>query len=123
MLCALFMHGRMLAALAIALLPAPAIAATLIENARGIQITADGKIDRFTGLVINDQGKVVQVLRGSSAGVVVPIDRRIDVGGRALLPGLIDGHGHVMALGLAALQLDLVGTNSVADLQRRLRSY
>ncbi len=118
-----FMHRRMLAALAIALLPAPAIPATLVENARGLQITADGKIDRFTGLVINDQGKVVQVLRGSSAGVVVPIDRRVDVGGRALLPGLIDAHGHVMALGLAALQLDLVGTSSVADLQQRLRSY
>src|SRR5687767_14446656 len=85
-----FMHRRMLAALAIALLPAPAITATLIDNARGIQITSDGKVDRFTGLVINDQGKVVQVLRGSSAGVVVPIDRRVDVGGRALLPGLID---------------------------------
>ena len=34
MLCALFMHRRMLAALTIALLPAPAIAATLVENAR-----------------------------------------------------------------------------------------
>jgi predicted amidohydrolase YtcJ len=118
-----FMHRRILAALAIALLPASAIAATLVENARGIQITADGKIDRFTGLVISDQGKVVQILRGSSASVVVPIDRRVDVGGRALLPGLIDAHGHVMALGLAALQLDLVGTSSIADLQQRLRSY
>jgi len=117
------MHRRMLAALAIALLPASALATTLVENARGIQITADGRIDRFTGLVINDQGKVIQVLRGSSAGVVVPIDRRVDVGGRALLPGLIDAHGHVMALGLAALQLDLVGTSSIADLQQRLRSY
>lgn len=125
-----FMHRRMLAALAIALLPAPALAATLVENARGIQITADGKIDRFTGLVINDQGKVVQILRGSSAGVVVPIDRRIDVGGRALLPGLIDAHGHVidapggdMGLGLMLLRLDLTGSRSLAEMQERLRTY
>jgi len=117
------MHSRMIAALAVALLPAPALAATLIDNARGVQVNADGSLDRFTGLVINDQGKVVQVLRGSSAGVVVPIDKRVDLGGRALLPGLIDAHGHVMALGLAALQLDLVGTNSVADMQQRLRTY
>jgi predicted amidohydrolase YtcJ len=125
-----FMHRRMLAALAIALLPTPALAATLVENARGIQITADGKIDRFTGLVINDQGKVVQVLRGSSAGVVVPIDRRVDVGGRALLPGLIDAHGHVvdapggdMGLGLMLLRLDLTGSRSLAEMQERLRTY
>lgn len=123
MLCALLMQRRMLAALAIALLPAPALAATLVENARGIQISADGKLDRFTGLVINDQGKIVQVLRGSSAGVVVPIDRRVDVGGRTLLPGLIDAHGHVMGLGLSALQLGLVGTTSIGDVQQRLRTY
>lgn len=123
MLCALFMHRRMIAALALALLPAPALSATLVENARGIQISADGKLDRFTGLVINDQGKIVQVLRGSSAAVVVPIDRRVDVRGRTLLPGLIDAHGHVMGLGLSALQLDLVGTSSVGNLQQRLRAF
>jgi predicted amidohydrolase YtcJ len=113
----------MIAALALALLPAPALSATLVENARGIQISADGKLDRFTGLVINDQGKIVQVLRGSSAAVVVPIDRRVDVRGRTLLPGLIDAHGHVMGLGLSALQLDLVGTSSVGNLQQRLRAF
>ena len=117
------MHRRMIAALTLALLPAPALTATLVENARGIQITADGRLDRFTGLVINDQGKIVQVLRGGSAGVVVPIDRRVDVRGRTLLPGLIDAHGHVMGLGLSALQLGLVGTTSVSDLQQRLRTY
>jgi predicted amidohydrolase YtcJ len=53
----------------------------------------------------------------------MPIERRVDVGGRTLLPGLIDAHGHVMSLGMAALQLDLVGTSSVADLQQRLRAY
>ena len=30
----------------------------------------------------------------------MPIDRRVDGGGRTLLPGLIDAHGHVMGLGL-----------------------
>ena len=116
------MRKAFIAAVA-ALLASPALSATLIDNARGIQVGADGKLERFTGLVINDSGKVVQVLRGSSAAVVVPIDRRVDIGGRTLLPGLIDAHGHVMGLGLAALQLDLVGTSSVGDLQQRLRAY
>ncbi len=47
----------------------------------------------------------------------------VDGGGRTLLPGLIDAHGHVTELGRDALQLDLVGTTSVADLQQRLRDY
>jgi predicted amidohydrolase YtcJ len=40
-----------------------------------------------------------------------------------LLPGLIDAHGHVTELGFSALQLDLVGTTSLSDLQQRLRTY
>jgi predicted amidohydrolase YtcJ len=115
------MRKALLAAVAV-LLSSPALATTLIENVRGIQVGSDGKLDRFRGLVVNDQGKVVQVLRGPAAPVM-PFDRRIDAGGRTLLPGLIDAHGHVMSLGLAALQLNLVGSSSVRDLQKRLRTY
>ena len=35
---------------------------------------------------------------------------RVDGGGRTLLPGLIDAHGHVIDLGFAALRLDVTGT-------------
>ena len=115
------MRKALLAAITV-LLSSPAIATTLIENARGIQVGPDGKIDRFRGLVVNDEGKVVQVLRGTAAPVM-PFDRRIDAGGRTLLPGLIDAHGHVMAIGFSALQLDLTGTRSLEDLQQRLKAY
>jgi hypothetical protein len=104
------------------LLASPAFADTLIDNARGIQVGADGKLQRFSGLVISDKGKVLQVLRDGQ-GAVMPVTHRVDVGGRTLLPGLIDSHGHIMGLGLAALQLDLVGTRSVEDLKQRLKAY
>lgn len=115
------MRKAVLAAVAV-LLSSPALADTLIDNARGIQVGPDGQLQRFTGLVVNDKGKVVQVLRNGQAPVM-PIARRVDAGGRTLLPGLIDAHGHVMGLGFAALQLDLTGTTSLADLQARLKSY
>ena len=115
------MRKALLAAITV-LLSSPAIATTLIENAQGIQVGPDGKIDRFRGLVVNDEGKVVQVLRGTAAPVML-FDRRIDAGGRTLLPGLIDAHGHVMAIGFSALQLDLTGTRSIEDLQQRLKAY
>jgi predicted amidohydrolase YtcJ len=43
--------------------------------------------------------------------------------GRTMLPGIIDAHGHVMELGADALQLDVVGTRSLVELQQRLRAY
>jgi predicted amidohydrolase YtcJ len=122
------MRKALLAALAV-LLSSPAFADTLIDNARGIQVGPDGQLQRFRALVVNDKGKVVQVLRDGQ-DAVMPIERRVDVGGRTLLPGLIDAHGHVvdspggdMGLGLMILQLDLNGTSSIADLQQRLAAY
>src|SRR4029079_17176633 len=47
----------------------------------------------------------------------------IDAHGQTLLPGLIDAHGHVSELGFAALQLDVTGTQSIGEMQQRLRDY
>jgi predicted amidohydrolase YtcJ len=108
----------LLAALAF---PAPAMADTLIDNANGIQIDKAGHIEHFTGLLIGDDGKVVKLLAQSEARPAGAT--RIDAGGKTMLPGLIDAHGHIMSLGFGALQLDLTGTTSVADLQQRLKAY
>ena len=110
------------AALLLASVSTNALADTLIDNANGIQVDARGKLQRFTGLVIGDDGRVVKLLAKSDARPA-KIDTRIDAGGRTLLPGLIDAHGHVMSLGFGALQLDLTGTTSLSDLQQRLKTY
>jgi hypothetical protein len=47
----------------------------------------------------------------------------VDGGGKTLLPGLIDAHGHVLDLGMTQMTVQLTGTSSVADLQKRLRDY
>ncbi|MCY7271473.1 MAG: amidohydrolase family protein [Sphingomonas bacterium] len=117
-------------ALAAALLvAAPALADTLIDNANGVQVDASGKLQRFTGLVIGDDGKVKVVLAKGQRRPL-RIARRIDAGGKTLLPGLIDAHGHVIdspggggGLGLVLIQLDLTGTSSLAELQRRLKAH
>jgi len=100
-----------------------ALADVLVENANGIQVSKDGKLERFTGLVIGDDGKIVQLVRAGDEQRLADIVRRIDAGGKTLLPGLIDAHGHVMPLGFTALQLDLTGATSLADLQQRLKAY
>ncbi|MDQ3080117.1 MAG: amidohydrolase [Pseudomonadota bacterium] len=108
-------------ALLLAAVSTAAMADTLVDNANGIQIDAKGRLQRFTGLVIGDDGRVVKLLAKGQARPKV--DRTVDAGGRTLLPGLIDAHGHVMSLGFGALQLDLTGTSSLADLQQRLKAY
>ena len=118
-------HRLALAALLLAVSPAPtpAKADTLIDNANGVQVDAQGKLERFTGIVIGDDGKVVQLIRADDEKQPARITQRIDAGGKTMLPGLIDAHGHVMSLGFTALQLNLTGTTSLADLQGRLKAY
>ena len=50
-----------MAALTLAL-TTPAHADTLIDNVNGITLDAEGKVVRFTGVVIDDSGKVKQLL-------------------------------------------------------------
>jgi predicted amidohydrolase YtcJ len=112
---------KLLIAALLALVPSPALADTLIDNANGLQVGADGSIERFTGLLIGGDGKVVRTLRDGEPRPRA--DRRVDAGGRTLLPGLIDAHGHVGNLGSLLTQLDLVGTRSLEELQERLRRF
>ena len=111
------------AALLLASVSTAALADTLVHNARGVQVDAQGQLQRFSGIVIGDDGKVVKLIRAGDRTRPARITQRIDAGGRTLLPGLIDAHGHVMGLGFGALQLDLTGTTSLADLQQRLKAY
>ncbi|WP_407643895.1 amidohydrolase [Erythrobacter dokdonensis] len=102
-------------------LAAPALADTLVDNVDGVTIDAEGKVLRFTGLVFDDDGKVVQVLaRGEERPRV---DYRLDGEGRVMLPGMIDAHVHVMDIGFAALTLDLSDTTSLEDALARIRTF
>ena len=49
--------------------------------------------------------------------------REINLGGAAALPGFTDSHVHLTGVGMAAMYLDLVGVESIAAMQQRLRDY
>jgi len=103
-------------------LAAPAHAQTVITNVNGYTIGNDGSLIRFRGLVIGGDGKIMSIHQ-EEPNPAYRVERTIDMGGRTMLPGLIDAHGHVMGLGVAALQLDLSDTNSLAEAQARIRDY
>lgn len=115
------MKLKLLAALLAATTATPAFADVLIDNVEGLTIDENGKILRFTGIVIDDEGKVAQVLqRGDKKPQT---DYREDGKGRVMIPGLIDAHAHVMGIGIGALTLDLSDTNSLAEALDKIRKF
>lgn len=116
------MIRRTLLACAAALLATPAAADQLIENVDGVRIDEDGKIDRFTALLIDDGGRVKAVYDRDDERPR-DIDYQLDGEGRVMLPGMIDAHLHVMGLGLSRLTLDLSDTNSLDEALAKIREF
>lgn len=114
--------GLTLTSFAALILATPAHADTLVDNVNGITLDQNGRLVRFTGLVIDRDGKVKQLLDRKDKRPERP-DFKEDGKGRTLIPGLIDAHGHVMALGFQLMLLDLSETNSLAEAQTAIRAY
>lgn len=105
--------------LALAVAAAAGADTLIVRNVRGYTPTRTGMVS-FSTLVVTD-GRVSAVLRGeaeSRSGATV-----VDGGGRALLPGLIDAHGHVLGLGQQSLQVDLRGSSTLQEALERVRKF
>jgi predicted amidohydrolase YtcJ len=111
-----------LLALALFTFGAPAVADGMVENVNGITLDKDGKVIRFTAMLVGKDGKVTQLLT-SKEKLPKQLDFRHDGRGATMLPGLIDAHGHVMGLGFQQLTLDLSATSSLAEAQAAIKAY
>ena len=96
-------------------------APTLIDNVHGYTLIGLG-LRQFNALVF-DHGKVIRTGDAEALRKAFPAAQVIDGQGKTLLPGLIDAHGHVMALGFEYVQIQLSGTESLREAQDRIRAY
>jgi predicted amidohydrolase YtcJ len=93
---------------------AASAAPVLITNIKGYGFDDKRQLLSFSELVFDDAtGKVLA--RGQGIAKDYPDASKIDGMGRTLLPGLIDGHGHVLGLGQNLSQVDLRESSSEAQ--------
>lgn len=98
--------------------PAQAPADVIVTNAR-IYTVDDSR--PFVSAMAVRGGRVAFV--GDQRGAMVlrgANTRVIDLGGRTVIPGMVDAHGHVANLGSALANVDLVGSTSVEDVVARV---
>jgi predicted amidohydrolase YtcJ len=121
---------------------ASAVSAALLLSATGVQSgeTADTVYTGGPILTINDaapRAEAVAVKNGRiiAVGALSDMDthrgestKTVDLAGRAMLPGFVDSHGHVVMGGLQALSANLLAppdgeVRDIASLQAALRSW
>src|SRR5450830_620018 len=82
--------------------------------------TLDDSCPSAEAMAIED-GRVVAVGRAEDVEPVKgPGSRFVDLGGRTVLPGLIDAHVHLLDFALQLERLELAGVNSLKEAQRRV---
>jgi len=118
------MSCRLAVSLGVLALAAPAAAAApppadlVLKNA--IVHTMDAKRPRAEAVAVR-ANRIVAV--GANADVlplVGPRTRVLDLAGRTLVPGFDDSHAHMLGIGFARLDVDLVGTRSYAEVVERV---
>lgn len=85
----------------------------------------------YTGDEANPRVEAVRIRNGHFVFAGALADARadargariIDLQGATALPGFNDCHVHLTGVGMAAMVLDLVGAESIAAMQQRLRAY
>lgn len=116
------MITRFAVALTLLCMSSTALADTWIDNVNGISVNRDGSVDRFAGLVIDEDGRISEILDFGDRPTR-EIEYRVDGEGRVMVPGFIDGHAHLMGLGLGTLVLDLSTTQSLEEALSRIAAY
>jgi predicted amidohydrolase YtcJ len=93
----------------------------VVHNVR-VYTPVASQIRTFGGFVV-ENGKVTKMLDIGESPPALSNAHRLDGGGKTVLPGLIDAHGHVLALGQQQLQVDLRGTKSAQLAIDRVRAF
>lgn len=98
-------------------------APVVLSDIKGYGFDANRQLQQFSVLVFDDTtGKVLA--RGDSAVAAdYPQAKQLAGKGKTVLPGLIDGHGHVLGLGQNLAQAELRGSTSEQDAVARVAQF
>jgi predicted amidohydrolase YtcJ len=94
---------------------------TNLTSHMGVSALSEGNASKYVQSVAVSSGKIVatgsneeiQKLKGPNTQV-------IDLGGHFAMPGFNDAHTHLASAGFEKLNVDLVGTKSLEEMQRRI---
>ncbi len=94
---------------------------TLIHNIKGYSFNHKQQLFQFSSIAF-EKDKIIAV-SSESLFNQYPEAKRINGKGKALLPGLIDAHGHLLGLGFSRLNIDVRGISSATKTANKVKTY
>lgn len=85
--------------------------------------TSDAAVPVATAMAWDAEGRLLAVGDVAELAARYPDAERLDAGDATVIPGLIDAHAHLVGLGHALMQADLVGARSTDEVVARLRAF
>lgn len=101
---------------------APPATGILVDDVVGVTPDGRGGLERFTGLLIDEQGRIAAVYHANDKRPK-PVAYKVDGKRRFVVPGMIDAHVHVMETGFSKLTLDLSTARSLDDALAQIGAY
>ncbi len=84
--------------------------------------TVDDQFSKAEAFVVKD-GKFLEVGTAEALEEKYNAKERLDAGGKAVFPGIIDAHAHFYRLGLQQQKVDLTGTKSFEEVVSRIVEF
>lgn len=89
----------------------------------GVIHTVNPAQPRAEAMAFTRTGEILALGAYEELRLAYPLAEPLDLGGRTVVPGLIDAHGHLSNLALSLTRAQLAGTRSKAEVIQRLREF
>ena len=116
------MKSLRLAALLLAAVSVPAAADTLVDNVQGMSVDREGRVTRFTGIWIDDDGRVKQLLQRKDKRPP-RTDFAVDGKGAVVMEGALGPLASTGATGHLAIRIQETGGLSRVNLVYDVGGY
>jgi len=99
------------------------MARSLIHNAKFYTFDPGSTVIDSGAIAVTAEGRILALGDSEAMVQMFPAAKHIDLGGKSVLPGLIDSHGHLYGLAVSFTRVNLAGTRSRAEVMTRLREF
>ncbi|MGM0410450.1 MAG: amidohydrolase [Bacillota bacterium] len=86
-------------------------------------IITSASSEKYVEAFVVNRGKILEVGKSDLLKKNYPQAKFVDLNGKTVIPGLNDSHLHLFQYGISKRKIDLSATNSIKEIQNKIKNY